>query len=90
MSAMASYLQEFPNRVVISENGPTRRDYEQFGLARAWAVLECLTEKNEIDKNRFSISTLSTLPKNGLENGRGLEGPERAIEIVLLERSIYN
>lgn len=90
MSTMASFLKQMPNRVVISENGPGVEENEQSGLERAWAVLEYLTEKQGLDKSRFSISAASTLPQNRLENGLEQMGTDRAIEIVLLERSIYN
>ena len=90
MSIMASFLKELPNRIVISENGPGDENNEQFGLVRAWAVLQFLTEKQGLDKKRFSISAASTIPQERLENGKISTGQERAIEIVLLERSIYN
>ncbi len=90
MSIMASFLKELPNRIVISENGPGDENNEQFGLARAWSVLQFLTEKQGLDKKRFSISAASTIPQERLENGKISAGQERAIEIVLLERSIYN
>ena len=90
LTTMASFLKHMPNRVVISENGPEDEKSEQYGLARAWAVLQFLTEEQGLDKKRFSISGASTLPKNRFENGLVNNGFERAIEIVLLERSIYN
>jgi len=90
MSTMASFLKQMPNRVVISENGPGDEDSEQYGPARAWAILEYLTEKQGLDKKRFSIAAASTLPQDRLENRLAGAGPERAVEIVLLEWSIYN
>ena len=90
MSTMASFLKQMPNRVVISENGPGDEKNENCGLERAWAVLRFLTEEQGLDKKRFSISGASTLPKNRFENGMVHGGHERVIEIVLLERSIYN
>jgi chemotaxis protein MotB len=90
ISTLASFLKQMPNRVVISENGPDDGNNEQFGLARAWAVLQFLTEEQGLDKKRFSISAVSTLSQNKFENGMVHDGLERAIEIVLLERSICN
>ncbi|MDH4241582.1 MAG: hypothetical protein OEW48_18635, partial [Phycisphaerae bacterium] len=90
MSTMASFLKEVPNRVVISENGPGDEDSVQFGLVRAWAVLEYLTETQGLEKKRFSISAASTIPKESFDSGQVAAGLERTIEIVLLERSIYN
>ena len=90
ISTMASFLKQMPSRVVISENGPGGEDNEQFGLERAWAVLEYLTGKQGLDKERFSISAASTIPQERLENGKISAGRERAVEIVLLEWGIYN
>jgi chemotaxis protein MotB len=103
MATMASFLKEVPSRIVISENGPA--DVEgggyYFGLPRAWAVLEYLTTKQSLDRKRFSISSISTLagfPRSGVpQESLGSDEialtrpePERTVEIVLLERSIYN
>ncbi len=94
LTTMATFLKERPSRIVISENGPgDDEDDEQFGLLRAWAVIEYLTTKQGLDKRRFSISAASTLAQEGLESGepdRLRPEAERGLEIVLLERSIYN
>ena len=94
MSIMASFLKEVPSRVVISENGPGDNESgEQFGLTRAWAVLKYFATEQNLDKRRFSISAASTLVPHQLSSGSRLIGagePERMLEIVLLERSIYN
>ncbi len=91
---MASFLKEVPNRIVISENGPgDEEDNEQFGLLRAWAVMEYLTIKQGLDKGWFSISAASTLTRESFisgEPGQPRQRGERMLEIVLLERSIYN
>jgi chemotaxis protein MotB len=90
MSIMASFLKVLPNRIVISENGPgDEEDGEQLGLPRAWAVLNYFATEQNLDKKRFSISAASTLAKAGLKSG-GPARTERMLEIVLLERSIYN
>jgi len=94
LATMASFLKEVPSRIVISENGPgDDEDDDQFGLLRAWAVMEYLTAKQGLDKSWFSISAASTLTREGLENGEPGHPEaeaERGLEIVLLERSIYN
>ena len=62
-------------------------------LDRAWAVLEYLTSTQNLDKNWFSISAASTLAQEGLgsdESSRAGLKSERTLEIVLLERSIYD
>jgi len=94
MTKMASFLEEVPSRVVVSENGPaSEEDAEQLGLPRAWAVMEYLTTEHNLNKKWFSISAASTLAQESLRSGepaRASTEPERIVEIVLLERSIYN
>ncbi len=94
MTKMASFLREVPSRVVVSENGPAGEDdAEQLGLPRAWAVMEYLTTEQNLNKKWFSISAASTLAQESLrssEPARASTEPERIVEIVLLERSIYN
>ena len=93
LATMASFLKEVPNRIVISENGRGDEEDEQFGLLRAWAVMEYLTTKQGLDKGWFSISAVSTLIREGLksdEAGHLRQRTEGMLEIVLLERSIYN
>ncbi len=94
MTTMASLLKEVPGRVVISENGPARLLVEEksggskyFGLPRAWAVVEYLTTRQNLNKKWFSISAASTMPQESSGSG---EPDERTVEIVLLERSLYN
>jgi len=94
MTTMASFLKEVPGRIVISENGPPclpvedkSGDSNYFGLPRAWAVVEYLTTRQNLDKKWFSISAASTMPQ---ESSGSDEPDERTVEIVLLERSVYN
>jgi hypothetical protein len=94
LATMASFLKEVPSRIFISENGTgDDEDDEQFGLLRAWAVMKYLTTKQGLDKNWFSLSAASTLIREGFESGKPghpRAEAERGLEIVLLERSIYN
>jgi len=102
MATMASFLRQIPSRVVVSENGPVDDESSrQFGLSRAWAVVEYLTTKQNLDKNWFSIAAATTLagsPRSGApqegsgsnEPARTGTEPERKLEVVLLERSIYD
>lgn len=94
MDIMAPFLRESPSRIVISENGPMNNQTSgYFGLPRAWAVMEYLTKEQNLDSDRFSISAEGALAKKSHGNGRldsGLPETERAVEIVLLQRSIYN
>ena len=102
MATMASFLRQMPSRVVVSENSPVDdENSRQFGLSRAWAVVEYLTTKQNLDKNWFSIAAATTLagsPRSGApQEGPGSNEPvrtgtepERKLEVVLLERSIYD
>jgi len=94
MTTMASFLREVPSRVVICENGPAGKGgAEQLGLSRAWAVLEYLSSSQNLDKNWFSVSAGSILAQEGLrsvEPSLASIKSERTLEIVLLERSIYD
>ena len=93
LATMASFLREVPSRIVISENSSDDQSNEQIGLRRAWAVVEYLTAKQGLDKKWFSISATSFLPKEDIGNGQANDresDSEHTLEIVLLERSIYN
>lgn len=89
LTTMASFLKEMPNRMVISENrqGDTMSG-EDFGLQRAWAVMEYFTIEQGLDRRQFSISAASTVAQVASEESTG--NGERTLEIVLLERSIHN
>ena len=100
LSTMASFLKEMPSRVVISENlrafgannnmVPAQTD---IGLQRAWAVIDYFSSKEGLDKGRFSISAASTVTQESLKSsGPGYTDvkAKRMLEIIFLERSIYN
>jgi len=92
LSTIASLFKETPGRIVISENGPgDDEDSEQFGLPRAWTVMEYLTTKQGLDKGRFSLAvdTLQRDHKDG-QQAHSQAKAGRRLEIVLLKRSIYN
>jgi chemotaxis protein MotB len=89
LNTMAPFLKSSPGRIVISEDGPgSSQDSEYFGLPRAWAVMEYLTKEQKLGNYRFSVSADGALAQEGFESGR--PGTERMVEIVLLQRSIYN
>jgi chemotaxis protein MotB len=94
LGSIASYLKEAPNRIVISESAPDATDSSKdSGLPRAWAVLDYLTTKKGLDKRWFSVSASDTVYREkpaGDEHSRSETKAERVLEIVLLERSIYN
>jgi chemotaxis protein MotB len=91
MDLVGSFLKRVPSRIVISEVGPgDDRSSIHFGLPRAWAVVEYLTAKSGLDRERFSISQASSLPRPDSGTGSAGSRSERNVEVVLLERSIYN
>lgn len=87
MDKIASFVRATPARIVISENGQTDNPIsENFGLPRAWAVMEYIITKQNLDRNRFSVSAASGLA----QVSSGTTGSGRQVEIVLLERSVYD
>jgi chemotaxis protein MotB len=89
LDTMAPFLKSSPGRIVISEGGLAGgQSSEYFGLPRAWAVMEYLTKEQKLGNYRFSVSADGALAQEGFESGR--PGTERAVEIVLLQRSVYN
>jgi hypothetical protein len=91
MDLLASFLKKVPSRIVISENGPAEdRSSAHFGLPRAWAVMDYLTRQRNVDTERFSISQASSLGRENAGRGSIQSGSERTVEVVFLERSVYN
>jgi chemotaxis protein MotB len=97
LTDMAMFLKELPARVVVSEN--CSQDYgksENLGMERAWAVIDYMSSKQKLDKKLFSISATGTVDKkydetNAASNEQSLRArTKRTLEIVLLERGIYN
>jgi len=90
LALLALFLANVRNRVVISEYGPvTDNDSEAYGLPRAWAVCEHLAAVHGLDPARLSISASSALPNRGETNLVGASSG-RTVEILLLDRSVYN
>lgn len=91
MDILASFLKKAPSRIVISETGPADdRSSAHFGLPRAWAVMDYLTTQRNLGAERFSISQTSSLGRENAELGSHQSGSERTVEVVFLERSVYN
>jgi chemotaxis protein MotB len=89
LSEMAPFIKEIPNRIVISENSQrTVEGNKRSGLERAWTVTEYFTADQGLSKQQFSISAASTVTNYGAN--RSAKEPDRMLEIVFLERSIYN
>ena len=91
MDIVGAFLKNVPSRVVISESGAGNGVGSiHFGLPRAWAVMEYFTTKAGLDRERFSLSQASSLPRASSVLGSTGSRSERKVEVVLLERSIYN
>ncbi len=95
MDMLALFLKGVPSRIVISENGPLDNNggSEYYGMLRAWAALDYLSAKQNIDRGRFSISAKSTMIQDNSPASQGNKPEketERTLEILLLDRSLYN
>ena len=91
MDLVALLLKRVSGRMVISETGPAGGpDSPDFGLARAWVVMEYLTKKQDLDRERFSISQTSSLGRGNAVGGSMPSDSERTVEVLFLERSVYN
>ena len=88
LSIIAEYLKNFPNRFVIYEGTHTGKstDYSRMGIERTWQAINLIAEKGNIDKNRFSIASATTLPKQAQTQYNITQ--DRLLEIVMLERSV--
>lgn len=91
MDLLGSFLKRVSSRIVISENGPADdQGGVQLGLPRAWAVMDYLTSKQGLDRERLSISQASAIGQASLAPAAVHSESDRKVEIVLLERSVYN
>jgi chemotaxis protein MotB len=98
LTVLASFLREMPAaRIVVNENGQDDAKNKHLGLNRGWAVMEYMTKKQSLDKQQFSIAAASTTktevdtePANDRQKDVENTKAERMLEIVLLERSVYN
>jgi len=98
LQTMAGLLKKLPNRVIISEGGDGGpKDGDRLGLQRAWVVLQYLAARQPLGRDRFGLSVTGTVSRGGtlvpLRRDEGYESGEdgqRMVEIVLLERSLYN
>jgi hypothetical protein len=94
LEAMAYFLKRVPDRVIISEGGYRGgKEGDSLGLQRAWAVLDYLAAEQHLGTDRFSLSVTGTVHRENAQPGvraeNGADG-QRMVEIVLLERSLYN
>lgn len=86
LEVLGKFLSKVPGRIVVSENGLSADFNPDTGIKRAMVVVNYLSRESLIDKSRFSISMDTTLEKSHDQLGQ----EERRLEVVILERSIYN
>ena len=85
LSLMGEFLKRVPGMIAVSENTLESSGSEQLGLQRAWAVIEYLTKEKGLEKGRFNITSHTMLDNAS----RSSTADKRLLEIVILERSIY-
>ena len=94
MDLTASFLKGVSGRVVVSETGPAdAQGNRNFGLPRAWVVMEYLTTKQSLNRDRCSISETGIVTRDSSERKAEKwerRANERTVEITLLERNTYN
>ncbi|MHC4551843.1 MAG: flagellar motor protein MotB [Planctomycetota bacterium] len=89
LAAMAEYFKKMRNRIVITESAlRAKGDPADLGLRRAWAIVDFMTKQQRMDRELFSISTTGTVDGGAMPPS--MSQTDRALEIVLLERRIYN
>ena len=88
LAKMATFLEEVPSHVVISESGSSAKEGDDYlGLSRAWSVVEYLTSGGSLDKKWFSISARNTLAQKVIQGEGAAESDiksVRTLELVLL------
>jgi len=97
MSNIEQGISKFKIRHSIFDvhSGPAEDGQEthSLGLQRSWAVLDYLAAEQHLGTDRFSLSAIGTVHREhaqaGFQDENGAAG-QRMVEIVLLERSLYN
>ena len=95
MDTLSMFLKGVPSRIVISEYGPVGAGNisAYYGMPRAWAAVDYLTSKFNLDKGRFSISAKNAMSPEEAQvaggSGQRIENG-RMLEVLLLDRSLYN
>jgi hypothetical protein len=88
LATLATFLEQTPGRIVISENDPDGSASRQSGLTRSWTVVKHLTTSHGLDKGRLSISGAKTMPAHVLKANLPAAADARVLEIILLEQNI--
>ena len=87
---LAGFFTKIQGKIVLSENGNSPND--DIGIERGWRVLNYISERG-VKKERLNISLNTILSKVVIEDYiKGHPDPEesRRLEMVILERSVFN
>lgn len=89
LASLAAFLSRIEGRIIITETpvSNTLTDNQQ-GLMRSWKIMDYLTNKAKVEKNRCSISQHSAIDLEHDETGNNTN--QRRVEIVVLEDSLCN
>lgn len=99
LSALGDFLRTMQGQVIISEQSPknsiigTNQDSRDLSLVRNWQVLQFFVTQKGLPRERFNISagtTVGSIAFDALRLDKTANSNERVLEIVLLDRSIYN
>lgn len=90
LGVVSKYLKNFPNRIVVYEgqHNSGNSEFQKQNIDRIWAVINFLSEKNNIDISRFSLGSTSTLSKSAIKENDITS--ERLLEVIMIERSVAN
>jgi len=79
LDTLAVFVQEVPNRIIISESGAENSNLS-FGIGRSMIVLKYLTAKG-VPQDKCNIAAVGISPPENFQN-------ERMLEIVLLDEGV--
>jgi chemotaxis protein MotB len=85
LNVLGAYLKKIPNGVVIDEYSATKGET---GLLRASAIVDYLTTKSELPRDRFGISNTKASNQQVLEDIRRQNNNDGVIEVVLLGQAL--
>lgn len=86
MSAMADFLKQMPNNVIVCEKSVKKTDADfAAGAERAWSIIDYLCKNEGMDYGKFLVSYQGTTSDISHE-----DNTSRVLEIVLLERGLAN
>ncbi len=94
LSTMAKFLKRMPGRVVVGENSSLRSNRDtNLAMKRTWAIIDYFNKAGGLSTDRFSVCADSMVGKKGFaffNLDTDTTRPDRVVEIILLEQSLYN